>query len=1507
VNRERVATIARRALIGLGILAVLLVAGGWFLLATVSGARLALGLVDRLAPIQLGASEVSGKLTGPLLLTDLRLGGDFGEVRIERLFLEWSPTKLIGRRLDIDSLGVSGLEASLRQAVDTAEPEQAAQERREPFRPPVRISVRQAVVEGAAVEASLGVVQNGRLSLSGTEDDYRFDLTAELQPAGRPQVALAISAHGDLDGLRLQQVSAELPRSRAVARGVVSWYPELSWRMEMEIDSLAPENFMESPGDWPGRLSMRAQTRGRLTEAGPAGTLSIDTLYGSLRDQPVAGHALASADGPRTTLSALVLHWGSLRADVAGSVADSVELDAEIHAPDLAALLPAASGPLHVSAEVRGHRSAPRLTARLTAGTIAVGDHAIEGLTGEVDLDLDDLDTGRATVQARSITVAGEQVADIALSGRGTRGADGESRFAVEEARAALLSGHVRAQGWFAWQPRVEWDLSVAVESLAPGDLMPDPSRWPGSLRARARSQGTWVDGSISLRATLDTLAGTLRARPVSGYADVALDGTSLLVSALHLRWGSAALTGAGTLGDELGFDLGLTVPDLSAVLPDASGRGRLEARLEGSRRNPVVRASLTGEGIRYADYAIDLLSARASLGVAGSAPEVQLSAHRLSFREYVVDRAEVEGDGMRSGSTLVGLRATNARLELLNGEIRALGEFTWKPDPAWSLSLEGSDIAPAPLLPQPESWPGTVSMRARAAGSTSSNGARVLHIDIDTLSGTLRDAPLSGSAAMSVRPEEYRLPRFDLRWGQARATAGGVIGAELDMQFSLRVPDLSVTLPDASGSIQMSGRLQGPRQMPSLVAHLAADSTRLDPVSMDRVRGDLNIDLQRSGTIDFEVIAQQLVYESRAFDRLSVEGWGTREAHRLAAALTGKDGSVTLQTEGTLLENRWEGRLQRLDISSAAAGSWTLGSPVPLQFAREEIRIDGLCLQADPASLCADVLWHAAGPWQLTSRLRAIPLGVAAPALPPGWSISGALTGDIAVGADSAGVLDGSVEITATPGSLSLTLAGLQRRFTHESARLSASTGPRGLEGETELQLRAAAGEVVGTFSGELRLPELTTVREPLTDQPIVAHVAARLDDLALLDAMLDRIAGLAGTVELDVDASGTVGEPRLLGELRLRDGRANVPGLGLRLSDVQFTVTGDARDNIRLSGELTSGPGRATITGAMPLMPSEQTPARFRIDGESFQVINTPEAQVLITPDLDIAFGGETVVATGTVRITQAAIELTEIPKSAVPVSDDVIVVGREEEGPPRRLRTAAQVRVVLGNEVNFKGFGFDAKLEGSLLAIEEPGKPTSASGELLIVDGSYKAYGQDLTIERGRVLFGGGPADNPGLDVRAFRVANDGVIAGLSIQGTLRTPVVTLFSEPPMAESEALSYLLLGRPLNQASGGDASMLSNAARSLGLRGGNALARRIASTFGLDEARIESDGSLREASLVAGKYLSPRLYVAYGVGLFEHTSTFRVRYLLSSRWTLVGESGEATSADLSYRLERGR
>jgi len=163
-----------------------------------------------------------------------------------------------------------------------------------------------------------------------------------------------------------------------------------------------------------------------------------------------------------------------------------------------------------------------------------------------------------------------------------------------------------------------------------------------------------------------------------------------------------------------------------------------------------------------------------------------------------------------------------------------------------------------------------------------------------------------------------------------------------------------------------------------------------------------------------------------------------------------------------------------------------------------------------------------------------------------------------------------------------------------------------------------------------------------------------------------------------------------------------------------------------------------------------------------------------------------------------------------------------------------------------------------------------------------------------------------------VRAIRglttqnaVASTGEYVGVNLRGTLRKPELSFFSNPPMSQNEIMSYLLTGHA--PSSNGDQSALAGAALLMGMQQGQQFAGDIGKKFALDEAYLETGEQAGEAAFVAGKYLSPKLYISYAAGLFENTNTFRARYSLTGHWTLQGESGRYDSTDLLYWFERGK
>ncbi|MCY1454354.1 Translocation and assembly module subunit TamB [compost metagenome] len=97
---------------------------------------------------------------------------------------------------------------------------------------------------------------------------------------------------------------------------------------------------------------------------------------------------------------------------------------------------------------------------------------------------------------------------------------------------------------------------------------------------------------------------------------------------------------------------------------------------------------------------------------------------------------------------------------------------------------------------------------------------------------------------------------------------------------------------------------------------------------------------------------------------------------------------------------------------------------------------------------------------------------------------------------------------------------------------------------------------------------------------------------------------------------------------------------------------------------------------------------------------------------------------------------------------------------------------------------------------------------------------------------------------------------------------------------------------------------MLSQAALALGLAGGTPVGGAIAERLGIKDFMLESEGSGDSSSVAASGYLSERLSLRYGVGVFEPANVFALRYDLTKKLYLEAASGLASSLDLFYKRD---
>lgn len=875
--------------------------------------------------------------------------------------------------------------------------------------------------------------------------------------------------------------------------------------------------------------------------------------------------------------------------------------------------------------------------------------------------------------------------------------------------------------------------------------------------------------------------------------------------------------------------------------------------------------------------------------------------------RYHAEVRADISAGSLPQGTWVFEGDGTKSRFQfdsfqgnLLAGRLLGRGEVAWEPVVRWNAVVRGQGIDPGQLAAQ---FPGRLSFAAVTRGQMAEAGP-VGTVQVSRLEGTLRDQPVLGTADLRLAGARYQLSRLDLTWSDAKLAASGWIGDVLDLGFDLSAPNLGIAVPQGGGSVVAKGRVSGPMKMPRIQATAEGQGVRFGTTSVGETAVVADVDLSPSGVVVLDVQSKGILSGERRIEELTVRGRGQRSNHQVVLAANNEQGRLDLALAGGLVNpTSWRGQIRRLDLRSEQIGDWSLARPAALAASTASVGLQGFCWQSGGAQLCANGGWAKAGAWNVDSTVADFPLNRFKPFLPTDLQITGDLNGKVQARGNGAVLASADVDLRPGPGEL---------RFPGDEGRMLAFRYEQGI-----IQARAGAGGQgvataqialvdVGSMSARLNIPRLARGVQ-LQSQPLSGRIDVNLGNLAFLEGFVPDVNDPAGSLTGGYQLSGTVGSPRFVGQARLANGKADIPRLGIELRDLQLAAIGDGSGALTIDGRVRSGEGTLTLKGKAGV-PGPETPIRLAISGSGVQAMDTEEIQLVVSPDLDVTYDRKLLRVAGDVTIPSADIEMEKRgEKGPVQASKDVVFVNAGAAPAPQQdTAIAARVRIILGRDVNMNVLGLKAKPTGSILAIEEPGKVTTATGELELKEGTFKAYGQDLSIERGRVIFAGGPINNPYLDVRASRRADDGTVAGINAKGTLETPEVTLWSDPPMDQSQQLAYLLMGRPLNQVSPQEGDRLANAANALGLRGGNLLAKKLAGRFGLEEARIESDGSLDQASLVVGKYLSPKLYVTYGIGLFEPINTFRVRYLLSENWTLQAESGEGTSADALYMIERG-
>ena len=118
------------------------------------------------------------------------------------------------------------------------------------------------------------------------------------------------------------------------------------------------------------------------------------------------------------------------------------------------------------------------------------------------------------------------------------------------------------------------------------------------------------------------------------------------------------------------------------------------------------------------------------------------------------------------------------------------------------------------------------------------------------------------------------------------------------------------------------------------------------------------------------------------------------------------------------------------------------------------------------------------------------------------------------------------------------------------------------------------------------------------------------------------------------------------------------------------------------------------------------------------------------------------------------------------------------------------------------------------------------------------------------------------------------------------------------------ERLSYDPWGKRRYPNGTDDTATLQTAALAMGLNQALPVVQRLGATLGLDDLSVQATPT-DAGALMAGKYLSPQLYIRYSYGLFNRIGGLLLRFKFSERLSVETRSGDQKSMDLLYTVEK--
>ncbi|WP_153447890.1 autotransporter assembly complex protein TamB [Vibrio algicola] len=957
-------------------------------------------------------------------------------------------------------------------------------------------------------------------------------------------------------------------------------------------------------------------------------------------------------------------------------------------------------------------------------------------------------------------------------------------------------------------------------------------------------------------------------------------------------------------LGQKIRLEADGSVADLSLVTQLSNGaNAHLSGTLQPLKASLPFDVQLTQTKVRWplkgpADYhvAVPNLSAKGSLEHYQF--DVQADA---SGDDIPTTGLEVTGSG-----DLSHVKIQKITLDTLGGHVSGQLMVNWQQLLHWTATLGFTDIQPGQQWPQAE---GKISGSVINSGTLTKQGGWRVQVPSVDIQGILRQYPIlmkgqinandaNGDGTINVGTRGLRISHAD-----NGVKIKGQLGKEWDMDVDIEAPTLSQSVPQIKGSIQGRVLLRGQQKQPKVYSNLTAKNLAVPEFDATLqsliIKGEVSPFPSPSG--DLALLATKGEYQGHNLESLKIHFAGGQKKHQLDFDAISDLVSTHFTLTGGVTSTtnmQWKGQLQSAEIvlQQQQPQHWQLQSPLPLEYQIDKniASVDAHCWINSPAKICLEEDATLGEKGEVKLAVSHFKFYQLKEFIPTGTLISGEINAKA-----------WAKWAPNTPPQVKLDLHIPKGHVTQNIA-------PPLTIGWEELQLSAAlANDKLdlkwlfdltnnGEIEGKVAIDKVQSKRPIMQGMNSIKHI-----NLLPLSALL----GEQNLMEADINSmlnfQGPILNPRVVGDFTISKMKLEGQAFPVDVNSGEINTKFNGY-SARLNSKLHTPDGELNLKGDADWSKRKNWRVNLRAFGDDLKVEAPPMVRLKVRPDLTIAITPKLAKITGNIDIPWGRILVENLPESAIGLSKDEVILDQnlqpveKSSGLPMALQTSVTINI--GDDVSLSAFGLRGNLVGHL-KVSQKNKGPFILGEIRIERGSYRSFGQDLVIKEGKIIMNG-PADQPYVSIKAIRNPDnteDDVTAGIEVTGPADAPEVTVFSEPAMSQTSALSYLLRGRDVEDGSGGSA--MTTALIGLSLAKSGRVVGELGEKFGVQDLQLGTAGSGDESQVTVSGYIAPGLQVKYGVGIFNALGEFTVRYELMSDFYVEAITGLDSAVDFIYQF----